>query len=139
MTLTWQISFIDDLIRENPDAEIKDYLALLTDIEQIENQTEDMGSRKGIPNLTPEQVKRIINMAEELVPPTKIASIMGVQPNAVYKVIMKKAGSIMVLKHPEVLQPQEPELKAESSTSFIRPLAQYSNSGFLSVTEKYSI
>jgi hypothetical protein len=139
MTLSWQISIIDGLIKENPEATIKDYLVLCEDLKNIEQQANDVAmSRKGIPNLTEEQKAEIIVMARERVPVPLIAAVIGVGENAVYKVCVRDAISIMELKHPEVAGPDQ-EIEETVSPLAAHPSAEYSNTGYLSLTEKYAL
>ncbi len=120
MTLPQKIKLIDDLIRENRDAEIWEYLAAVQEIETIEKTQTDMGSRKGIPNLTEEQKKEIIDLVKEKTPVAEICGIMGVSENAVYTSCRTGNRSIRQIK---------PKKAAKTNAKPIeRPVAVYSNS-----------
>lgn len=125
MTLS-RIQLIEDMIRENPEYTIRDYLDVVAEIENI--KTEDMGSRKGVPNLTDDKMGQIVQLAKERKSVVEICAILGISQNCVYKACSRKGPGYKALSCPQVIQPEpvikEPEKKLEK---WRRPPAEYSN------------
>lgn len=153
MTLAWQISIIDDLIKENPDARIKDYLSLLGELELIEQQVniEEMPQNK----IPMEHKEKILQWAEEGITPSRIAAQMLYGSSTIYTVLKemkfdiwearkrkrlkdiearKKECAELILAGSEVVITREERIKTGSR----RPPSEYSNSGFLATTQKYA-
>jgi len=125
MTLSDRIQLIDDMIRKNPEYTIRDYLDLVNEINQIKN--EDMGSRKGIPNI-PEDKKLIIIRLAQTKSVAEICEIMGISPNCIYKACARGGTSIRAIRHQEILEPaQPPALEVNKPKKYVRPPAEYSN------------
>lgn len=62
MKLTDKIKMIDDMIKENPDCTVKDYLEVLTDVESIEKG----GLNMPYPGLSNEERERILKLAAQM-------------------------------------------------------------------------
>lgn len=126
------------MIWEDPDATIGNCVGLLRDLENIEHQVneEDMGNRKGVPNLTDEQKRRIINLAKQKVSVSKIAQIMGVSNNAIYMTCRGENRSIRHLKNSAPVE--KAALKAREKKGFVRPAAVYSNSSPYGIASAYN-
>lgn len=127
MNLPWKIKLIDDLVREDPDTTIKDYLALIGDLENLEHEvnTTDMGSRKGVSNLTIDQKKQLVKMINQGVSIDRVCKIMGICKNTVYTSCRCGDENIKGLRHPGTSAP--PELLAGPPPKIVRPKAEYSN------------
>lgn len=137
MDLKQKIKFVNDLIRENPEITLAEYLASVQEVETIEKTQTDMGNRKGIPNLTDEQ--KLLVLAHAPYQSAKdVADHLELSLNQVYKVCVRAGASIREIRHPEVakaegLAPVEPVKHLQ------RPVAEYSNQGFLSTIQKYAV
>ena len=125
MTLSDQITFIDDLIRENPDITIREYLEAVQEIDSIEKTKTDMGSRKGIPNLSDEQKVSVLAMAQAY-NAKQIADSLGLSLNQVYKICAKVKGGIKAVRYPET-EPVRPMPMSDVKKEIVRPAATYSN------------
>lgn len=84
MNLAWQISIIDDLIRENQEATIKDYLLTLQDIQQVENAINEQIMPK--PPVTEEQKEEILQMAATMTV-NQIRKGLGLDTSTVYRAL----------------------------------------------------
>ena len=127
------------MIREDPDATVRDYLDLLRDLEKIEQQVneEDMGSRKGIPNLTPEQKKQIIALVKQKHSIGDICRKMNISPNAVYTSCRWQHKNIRSIKGTATDTPIDLTIeKAPIEKS--RPAAVYSNSSPWGIASAYN-
>lgn len=129
MTLADRIKLIDDMIREDPQYTIRDYLDMVAEIEQI--KIEDMGSRKGIPNVPEDKRLTIIRLAKTK-SVAEICEIMGVSQDCVYKICRKDGFGVRAIRNPEVIQPDPvpervPEPGPKKPAVYTRPPAVYSN------------
>lgn len=153
MTLAWQISIIDDLIRENPDVRIKDYLEVIAEMQQIEEQV----NIKTMPqNKVPMEAKeKILRLAKKGITPSRIAAQMLYGSSTIYRVLKEMEYDVWQARDKRKLKAIE-ELKMERAGIILagcevviepnkgprsgikRPAAEYSNSGFLATTQKYA-
>jgi len=124
MTLDQKIKLIDDLIGENPEVNISEYLFAVQEIEFIEIST-PMPPRTGRPNLTEEQKAEVLVLAKTKFTAKEISEITGLTLDRVYKICSATGQSIRALRHPEVIAPAD--LPDVPVTGFKRPPAQYSN------------
>jgi hypothetical protein len=123
MNLGDHIKLIEDMIRENQDYTIADYLELVEEIEHI--KIDDMGSRKGIPNVTEDKRLTILRMAKTH-SVAEICQFMGVSQDCVYKTCRRHGPGLRAIQNPEVIEPQPlPEVKKPAQQG--RPPANYSN------------
>jgi len=132
MTFAWQISIIDGLIKESPDATIRDYIACLAEIELITPpKEEDMNVPK---HYTPEQAMFIIKHHREY-SAVAIADYLGLD-----EAVVRNFGSRHRLEFAKAVyrRTEEPRV-AKVVHQEKRPDASYSNSGFIQVTQKYAI
>lgn len=124
MTIEQKIKLIDDLIKENPEVTISEYLFAAQEIELIE-KAPNMPSRKGKPNLTEEQKKSVLVLAHAKNTAKEISEITGLTLDRIYKICAAAGQSIRAIRHPEVIAPADiPDIPAKR---FTRPAAQYSN------------
>lgn len=124
MNLQQKAKLIDDMIRENPDVEIWEYVAAVKEIETTE-KVSAMGSRKGVPNLTIDQKKQVVKMINQGVSIDQVCKIMGICKNTVYTSCRCGDENIKDLRHPGTSAP--PELLAGPPPKMVRPRAEYSN------------
>lgn len=124
MTLDEKIKLIDDLIRENTDITIAEYLFSVAEIENVEKTT-SMDNRKGIANLSDEEKVKILAMAQTY-NAKEISLGLGLSLNQVYKVCAKVKGGIKAIRHPEAEPAPSPPIPP-AKRAFVRPPAQYSN------------
>lgn len=133
MNLTWQISIIDGLIMEDPESTIKDYIILMSELEAIKPpQTEDMNK----PLLyTADDAEFIIKHYREYTV-RQIAANLGLDESVVrnfgsrHRLEFKR----QPLDRSVVIAPADKVTGSEID----RPAANYSNTGFISVTQKYA-
>lgn len=133
MNLAWQIEIIDGLIKEDPESTIKDYLLRLSKPETINlKETEDMNTPK---LYTTADAEFIVRHHRDY-PAWMIADKLKLNES-----VVRNFGSRHNLEFAKgerrkvvVIPPAEEKLVAD----FSRPPAQYSNTGFISVTQKYA-
>lgn len=125
MNLPDRIKLVDDMIREDPQYTIRDYLEVVAEIEQI--KIEDMGSRKGIPNVPEDRRLTIIRLAKTK-SVAEICEIMGVSQDCVYKICNKYGPGVRAIRNPEVIEPEPvPDSEPKEPVAYKRPPAVYSN------------
>jgi hypothetical protein len=132
MTLSNQITFIDDLIKEDPEITIREYLEAVQEIDIIEKTQSDMGRRP----LDAAKRQMVLDMA----PTSKyetIRSVTGLALATICRII--KAAEIDQDKRRETIrladEQREKDLWAlrlkvaipEKPKPFVRPAAVYSN------------
>lgn len=153
MDLKQKIKLIDDLILEDRDVEIMDYLDILEEIEHIEHENQpDMAYTWITEEQRQEILKRAANMTAK-----EIKAEINISFSIIYRVL-NKAGvdfkKLAIKRRQEQKRADEeiriaaiksrglailinPELPDTSKIK--RPVAQYSNTGFISISKKYAV
>jgi hypothetical protein len=131
MTLSNQITFINDLIREDPEITIREYLEAVQEIDIIEKTQSDMGRRP----MDSDKKQQVLDMAMSAKYEV-IHEVTGVSIAAISRII-KDAGinqddrktTIRALQIEKEKKHWEARISApKSQKRFIRPPAEYSNS-----------
>jgi hypothetical protein len=147
MTLGQKIRLIDDLIREDSDHNIRDYLETVAEIENIEKENKKTMAHPGISD---EERERIILLASKMTVKeiragtshafSTIYRVLNEEKIKFHRMMMKRRKKDLA-KEP-VLGPV-PEIRKRDknypTTDFKRPPCEYSNQGFLSTIQKYAI
>lgn len=151
MTLEQKIKLIDDLIAEDSDHNIRDYLDILEEIEHIENQ-QDMPYTW----ITPEDKENVVRLAETK-SPKQIEAETKLSLSTIYRAL--KSAGVDVKKLAREQQREQKRIAEEARIAAIqarrpavtirpesfknktekRPAPAYSNTGFLSVSKKYAV
>lgn len=142
MTLANQITFVDDLIKEDPDITIRQYLEAVQEIDTIEKTQTDMGRRP----LDSDKRKMVLDMAPSH-KYEKIKSVTGVSLAVISRII--KAAEIDQEERRANIRAQEEQREKdlwavrlavkipEKPKRFVRPPAVYSNSSPYGIASEY--
>lgn len=153
MTLGQKIKLIDDLIAEDRGAEIRDYLDILEEVENIETENKPDMPYKWI---SPEDRETVIRLAQTK-SPKEIKAETKLSFSIIYRAL--KSGGVdlrklAMLRRREqkrkdevariaAIQARRPavEIKpdAPGASKIQRVPAEYSNQGFLSTIQKYAV